>query len=119
MPILQKAKEAYLVWYQYYLIVPKTHRHTLAQKIDELFTHCIEAIVTASFLSKEEKLPYVRQAIRKTDTIKIFLMILWETKSLNDKKYIYISLKVNEIGKMLGGWQGQLIKNSPKLGEKK
>ena len=48
-------------------------------------------------------------------------MILWETKSLDNKKYIALSLKIEEIGKMLGGWSGQLAKqNSPsnKVGEK-
>jgi len=92
----------------------------LGQKIDTLFVNIIEAVVTASFLSKEEKLPFVRLSIRKLDTLKIFLMLLWETKSLDDKKYISLSLKIDEIGKMLGGWQGQLLKqNSPrKSGEK-
>jgi len=120
LPILQKVKNAYLLWYQYYPNIPKTHRYSLGQKIDNLFVDAIEAITTASFLQKEEKLPFVRLAIRKTDTLKIFLMILWETKSLDDKKYIALSLKIDEIGKMLGGWQGQLLKqNSPKKqGEK-
>ena len=59
-------------------------------------------------------MPYIRLAIRKTDTLKIFLMILWETKSLNNKKYVLLSEKLSEIGKMLGGWNGQLSKqNSP------
>jgi hypothetical protein len=41
-------------------------------------------------------------------------MILWETKSLDEKKYIALSIKLDEIGKMLGGWRGQLQKrNSP------
>ena len=34
-------------------------------------------------------------------------MILWETKSLDDKKYIAISVKIDEIGKMLGAWYKQ------------
>ena len=42
-------------------------------------------------------------------------MILWETKSLDNKKYIVLSEKIQEIGRMLGGWHGQVIKqNSPK-----
>jgi len=48
-------------------------------------------------------------------------MILWETKSLDNKKYIALSIKIEEIGRMLGGWNGQLQKqNSPnkKSGEK-
>jgi len=74
----------------------------------------IEALATASFLLREEKLPYVRLSIRKVDTLKIFLMMLWETKSIDNKKYIILSEKTDEIGRMLGGWNGQLQKqNSP------
>ncbi|MFA6404757.1 MAG: hypothetical protein WCW03_02045 [Candidatus Paceibacterota bacterium] len=39
-------------------------------------------------------------------------MILWETKSIDDKKYIALSVKLDEVGKMLGGWSGQLIKST-------
>lgn len=79
-----------------------------------MFVEIIEAISIASFLSREEKHPWVRLAIRKTDTLKILLMVLWEAKSLENKKYIAISEKIEEIGRMLGGWSGQLLKqNSP------
>ena len=120
LPVLEKVKRAYLLWYSFYQSLPKNHRHSLGQKIDNLFTEIIEAIVTACFLVRAEKLPYVRRAIQKLDTTKVFLLILWETKSLDDKKYINLSKPLEEIGKMLGGWNGQLIKqNSPaKAGEK-
>ena len=81
----------------------------------------IEAIAVAAFLKEAEKIPYVRLAIRKSDVLKIFLNILWETKSLDDKKYILLSEKLNEIGRNLGGWNGSLVKkNSPdeRQGEK-
>ena len=114
LPLLQKAKSTYLVWYEYYQILPKTHKHSLGQRIDGLFIEIIEALATASFLPRQDKAPYVRLAIRKIDTLKILLMILWETKSLDNKKYIALSAKVDEIGKMVGGWSGQLQKqNSP------
>ena len=112
LPLLQKAKDAYLLWYGYYQTIPKTHRHSLGQRIDALFAEVIEALATASFLVREEKLPYVRLSIRKVDTLKIFLMILWETKSLDNKKYIALSIKIDEIGRMLGGWNGQLQKQN-------
>ncbi|MCX6785113.1 MAG: four helix bundle protein [Candidatus Komeilibacteria bacterium] len=110
LPVLQKVKTAYLLWHEYHQILSKTQRYSLGQKIDNLLTETIEAIATAAFLQKAEKLPYVRRAIQKIDTTKIFLMILWETKSLPDKKYLALSVQLDEIGKMLGGWNGQLIK---------
>ena len=39
-------------------------------------------------------------------------MILWEIKCLDNKKYITLSLKLDEVGKMLGGWQGQTLKQN-------
>lgn len=113
MPVLHKVKSAYLVWYGYYLILPKLHRYSLGQRLDTIFIHILEAIAAAGFLPKAEKLPYVRVAIRKLDTLKVLLMILWETKSLETKKYAALSLQLDEVGRMLGGWSGQLIKNSP------
>lgn len=107
-------KTAYLQWFEFYRTIPKTHRHTLGQRVDSLFVEAMEAIVTASFLGRNEKLPYVRRAIQKTDILRLLLMILWETKSLDNKKYIALSVKLDEVGKMLGGWNGQLAKqNSP------
>ena len=80
----------------------------------------MEAISVASFLPKGEKRSYIGIAIRKIDTIKILLMILWETKSLDDKKYISLSEKIENISKMLGGWNGQLAKqNSPAVAREK
>ena len=104
----------YILWYSYYQTLPKLHKHTLGQRIDSLFIECIEAISIATFLLKEEKLPWIRLAIRKLDTSKVLLMVLWETKSIDDKKYLNLSVQLEEIGKMLGGWQGQIQKNSPK-----
>lgn len=111
--MLEKLKSVYLIWFSYYKDLPKLHRHSLGQKIDKYFTDCIETIAFASFLRKDEKAPYIRLAIRKLDTLKILLMILWESKALDNKKYVLLSQKLDEIGKMLGGWYGSVTKNSP------
>ena len=129
LPLLERVKSVYLLWYQYYQTLPKLHRHSLGQRIDSLFVEIIEAIAIAGFLGPGEKQPWVRLAIRKTETLKILLMVLWETNSLDNKKYIALSVPLDQIGKMLGGWNGQILsqleqiqtnKNSPrtKPGEK-
>ncbi|MFH1173428.1 MAG: four helix bundle protein [bacterium] len=102
----------YLLWYGYYKILPKEHRYTLGKQTDLILVGIIETLAIAGFLPKEEKLPYVRSAIRKAETLKIFLLILWETKSLDDNKYSQLAEKLSEIGRMLGGWNGQLSKQN-------
>ncbi|OGG48394.1 hypothetical protein A3G63_02540 [Candidatus Kaiserbacteria bacterium RIFCSPLOWO2_12_FULL_52_8] len=113
--MLERLKTAYILWYGYYQTIPKTHRYTLGGKIDELFVETIEAISSATFLAKTEKQPWVRLAIRKLDTLKVMLLVLWETKSLDTKKYVALSVPIEEIGKMLGGWNGQLGKTQPRV----
>lgn len=78
-------------------------------------------ISSAGFSVKSDKIPYIKLAIRKLDTVKILIMVLWETKSIDNKKYINISEQLVEIGRNLGGWYSQIIKqNSPdtRSGEK-
>lgn len=119
LPALQRLKDAYLLWFQYYQTLPKTHRHSLGQRIDNLFVEIIENVAFASFLPRDAKQPYVQLAIQKTDTLKILLMVLWETKSIDNKKYVTLSIKIEEVGRILGGWNGQLLKQNFPLSGKK
>ncbi len=109
-PLLQKSKDLYIIWYNCYKTIPKEHRFSIGVKVDTLFIEIIEMIAGALYIAKEEKLLYIKTAIRKTDTLKLLFLILWETKSLDNKKYLIISEKINEVGRMLGGWSGQIIK---------
>ncbi len=114
LPVLQKLKAVYILWYGYYQSIPKTHRYSLGTRIDTLFVEIMEAMAIATFLPKTKKRPYVCLAIRKVDTLKILLSVLWETRSLDNKKYTALSAPLEEVGRMLGGWNGQLSKqNSP------
>ena len=69
-----------------------------------MFVEVIENLTAASFSKSEEKYNFVNQALRKNDTLKVLMMVLWETKSLDNKKYILLSKQLDGMGKMLGGW---------------
>lgn len=108
LPVLEKIKNVYMLWNGYHLLIPKVQRYSLGNRIDEIFIEIIEMVAEAAFLVKSEKIPYIKVAIRKLDTLKILLMILWETKGLEEKKYITISTILYKIGRNLEGWLGQL-----------
>jgi len=59
-------------------------------------------------MAKEQKRIILQKAANKLDLLKFFTQISWEIKSLDNKKYITLSELLNEIGKMLGGWNRQL-----------
>ncbi len=101
------------MWQSYFIHLPKTAKYTLGEKIDKFLLDSLEAASAAGFLVKEEKIPFVGLAIRKLDMAKIFLQIAWEVKAIDTNKYSTLSVKLDEVGKMLGGWKGQLIKQNP------
>ena len=112
--MLERIKQAYLLWHDYHSTLPKIHRYTIGEKIDTLFIEIMEMVSAAAFLPRDKKLPYIGIGLQKLNTLTLLLMILWETKSLREKRYVTLSLPLNEIGKMLNGWQGQVQKqNSP------
>lgn len=112
LPVIQKLTASYKLWHEFLPHFPKTSRYTLGEKIDSLFIEITELAFSASYFYKAQKIPYVQKAVAKLDLLKFFLQIAWEVKALDNKKFILLSEKINEIGKMLGGWLRQLTKEN-------
>lgn len=85
--------------------MPRSDRYSLGIKIDILFTDLLEIILQARYASKENKLSFIDKATIRLDSLKFFLQIIWQTKSLDNKKYLQLSEPLAEIGKILGGWK--------------
>ena len=83
---------------------PKTVRYSIGNKIDNLFSDCLEFSILASYSSHTEKINNIRKLSVKLDCLKFFIQILWEMKIIDHKKYIAISSLLSEAGKMVGGW---------------
>ena len=113
MPIIQRFISVYKLWDEFKNHFPKKSRYAIGTKIDSLFLDTIEFLFIASYLGKEQKLPILQKAGGKLDLLKFFLQISWELKVLDNKKYTVLSEQLNEIGKMLGGWIRQFIKETP------
>ncbi len=52
-----------------------------------------------------EKIARLTNANAKLGTLKFFLQIGWEIKMMDTKRYIVLSEKLDEIGRILGGWK--------------
>ena len=96
--------QVYKLWHEYLPDFPKDSKYTIGTKIDSLFLEVIEGVIKASISDKLEKLISLKKTSVKLDLLKFFLQLTWEIKALDNKKYIKLSEKLNEIGKMLGGW---------------
>ena len=93
--MIQKLVSTYKLWHNFLPHLPKTSRYTLGEKNDSFFIETIELIFIAGNLYKNQKIPYIQKGITKLDLLKFFLQIAWETKSLDNKKFILLSEKLN------------------------
>jgi hypothetical protein len=73
----------------------------------------LENIFISIYLPPEIKVARLIIAISKLDGVKFFLQIAWENKCIPSEKYSTLSEKLDEIGKMLGGWKKGLEKKTP------
>ena len=108
--IASKLLAIYSEWQQYMHGITKTLRYSLAIHIDQLFTEIVSLTAEAQFSPKETRAIPISKAIIKNDTLKFMLYTLFELKGLNDKKFLSLSIKIEEVGRMLYGWKNQCPK---------
>jgi len=107
--VIIKEKEAYKYWQALHRDFPKTERFSIGQKISQTFIDVMELSFTASYLSPEQKVVLLTKASSHLDVLKFFVQLAWESKLISTEKYIELSKKLEEIGRMLGGWRKGLL----------
>jgi len=112
--VVNKEKEAYKFWQALHRNFPKIERFGLGQKIDLVFLDILGLTYTASYLPPEQKIIILEKIIPRFDILKFFTQLAWEDKLIPTAKYAELSQKLEEIGRMLGGWRkGLLQKKTP------
>lgn len=107
--MLVRAKEAYRVWHRAIVHLARLDRYTIGARIDEIFLSFLEIIFRSTFAhDKYEKLSLVSQAIGTGDCLRFFLQLAWEEKVVNHVQYGALTLLLDEVGRMLGGWKKSL-----------
>jgi hypothetical protein len=104
---------AYKTWHEFLPHTSRDVRYTLGAKIDGTLLETIELIFIASYLGPQQKIPYLQKAAARLDLTKFFLHTMWDMKALDNKRYLELSEKLNDIGKMLGGWRKGLEAKTP------
>ncbi|MFH1744660.1 MAG: four helix bundle protein [bacterium] len=107
--MINKEKEAYKYWQTLYKNFPKNERFGIGQKISQTFIEVLELNFTASYLPPEQKIILLTKTSSRLDVLKFFVQIAWENKCIPTEKYIDLSKKLEEVGRMLGGWRKGLI----------
>ena len=81
---------------------PKSQKFILGQRIENSATDILEWIIIANNVPK--KLPYLQKVSLELEKLRIFIRLSKDLKFLVFKRYDVLTEKIDEIGKMLGGW---------------
>jgi four helix bundle protein len=103
-PILKKTFELYREFYLCLKTFPKKDQYMLGKRCEEYLLSFAELVVRAVNLDKSRKLLALEEANSKFDVLKILLRLARELKFLDNKKYLLLEEKIQEVGRMLGGW---------------
>jgi len=88
--------------------MPRIARYTTGTRIENHFLDLLELIYKAYYASLENKSEKIIEAINKNDIIKYLLQIAYENKFIKEKEYLELSEKLQEVGKILGGWKNSI-----------
>lgn len=112
VPIFTKTYELYKIFYGYLQSFPRKDRYALGQKCEAVLLEILEAVVLASSLPKQEKLPILKNASSKVDTLRVLFSLGKDLKIIENKKYQTLENYLAEIGKMFGGWIKTMASNN-------
>lgn len=109
-----------MIWLKIIPHMARSSRYTLGTRIENKFLDLLELSYVAYFTEKDKKIEIITECILVLDTLKYLISIAWEARVISNKHYEEVSLKLNEAGKMFGGWMNYANKKlPPKTGEQR
>ncbi len=106
--IIHRVKEGYLQWLAIVPHIARGARYTIGVRIENTFLNLLEQAYTAYFSVREKKAEKIVECIFTLDILKYLISIAWEGKLISHKHCEDLAIKLDEAGKMFGGWQKSL-----------
>ena len=106
--ILNRVKETYLIWISIIPHISRTARFTIAARIENKLLDLVELSYLTYFSEKNKKAIKITECILLLDTIKFLVTLAWQGKLISNKHFEEIAVKLDEVGKMFGGWKRKM-----------
>lgn len=100
--IFEKVYQLVLWLYPTVSKFPKAQRFVLGQQIENTTLEILRGIIRANAV--RDKVPLLNQASVDLDTLRILLRLSKDLHFLSVRQYGFAAERVNEVGKLLGGW---------------
>lgn len=104
IPILKKSYDLYRTFHEYRTSVPKQDRYTLYERSEDAILDMLEGFLEAGYGKPARKQELLETASVKLNSLRFFVRLMKDTRSLDTKKHLNLQMHIDEIGRMLGGW---------------
>jgi len=105
VPIVLKAADFYQELYLKIEKMPKKDKYILGEKLSLTTLDLMELLLMAgNSNNQKEKKSLLLKASIKLDLLKILIRLAEEIKAMPTKHYLSLQERLQEIGRMLGGW---------------
>lgn len=96
-----------MIWVNIVPHMSKGARYTMGVRIENKFIDLLELTYLAYFSKKENKIEKISECILALDTLKFIISTAWDAKFISHKHFEDIAPKLEEAGRMLGGWKNK------------
>jgi hypothetical protein len=97
-----------LIWIDFVPHIAKSSRYTIGQRIENKFLDLLELSYITYFSDREKKKDKISECILALDTLKFLVSVAWEGRIIPNGKYQELAIKLDEAGRMFGGWRKNL-----------
>lgn len=104
LPIVQKTYELYQELHQFQRAIPKADRYTLWQRCENTTLEILEELIRTICLPQVERRQPLFNVSVQVNMLRVFVRLSFEVRAISQKKYFSLEKKIEEIGRMLGGW---------------
>jgi len=104
LPIINKTYDAYKAIIDLNNKLEKRRRYSLGLSLENSILDCMEILVMAKNAPKTLKAAYLIKASSKLEVSTLKLRLLLELALVSETKIFQLQAKLDEIGRMLGGW---------------
>lgn len=81
---------------------PRSQKFLLGDRIQNILLDCFELLIEANY--SREKADVLKKANLKLEKLRFLIRVSMDMHYLNIKGYEFASKKIDEIGRMVGGW---------------
>lgn len=84
---------------------PKKYKYTIGDRITDTQLSILERIIEAKYSPSNKKKYFLRQSNLLIEKLRFMVRLSKDLQCITLKEYEYSSKILNEIGKMIGGWE--------------